>query len=98
MIETVEPENQLCVIRFTHVKGLEAIPFGSILITSASRSFSFSSIETFLLDPSDSREENDDEEIHVNVEYPSDTTIDPSQSEEFGQWERHTRVRSMLKR
>ena len=34
VIESVENDNHLCVVRFTHFNALEAIPFESIITTS----------------------------------------------------------------
>jgi len=34
VIESVENDNHLCIVRFTHFNALEAIPFESIITTS----------------------------------------------------------------
>ena len=52
VIESVENDNHLCVVRFTHFNALEAIPFESIITTSRIRLLNvqfqlFISLKTF---------------------------------------------------
>lgn len=63
-IETVESENHLCVVRFKHFDGFDAIPFGSMMITDSSTS-------TLLSD-----DENLDEEVPVTLEFRPTLNLD----------------------
>ena len=90
-IETVEPDNDLCVVRFTHFNGLEAIPFGSIRITSEFSPFAGHRSTPLVVDQPELIE-NIVDDVPVTLEFLPSVNFDSSQSDEFGQWERHTRV------
>ncbi|CAF4793458.1 unnamed protein product [Rotaria sp. Silwood1] len=80
VIESVENDNHLCVIRFTHFNALEAIPFESIITTNSS---------------DETQANNEDENLMNDVlnsiaDIPSSSTDQPRLGN-LGIWEKHTK-------
>jgi hypothetical protein len=102
VIESVENDNHLCVVRFTHFNALEAIQFESIITTSKIHSWTIPYKSTsFVLDTSEQIENNNDDENAADNDVSSSLADMPSSSTDsprlgnLGDWEKHTRVRNM---
>jgi hypothetical protein len=79
VIESIENDNHLCVVRFIHFNALEAIPFESIVTTSEQ-------IET------NNEDENlIDDVSNAITDIPSSSSNQPRLGN-LGDWEKHTRV------
>ncbi|CAF2911650.1 unnamed protein product [Rotaria sp. Silwood2] len=77
VIESVENDNHLCVVRFTHFNALEAIPFESIITTNE--------IQT------NNEDENLTNDILNSIaDIPSSSTDQPRLGN-LGVWEKHTK-------
>ncbi|CAF4065275.1 unnamed protein product [Adineta steineri] len=79
-IESVENDNHVCVVRFTHFNALEAIPFESIIPTN-----SFQQMET------NSEDENDDDDVSNAIQDIPSSSTDQPRLGNLGVWEKHTR-------
>lgn len=105
VIESVENDNHLCIVRFTHFNALEAIPFESLLTISKiiSTESSISTIVRFIgLDTvSESQTNNEDDDIGDDIpnsiaDIPSSSTDVPRLGN-LGTWEKHTKVRRFIR-
>ncbi|CAF0893753.1 unnamed protein product [Rotaria sordida] len=80
VIESVENDNHLCVVRFTHFNALEAIPFESIITTNTS-----DEIQT-----NDEDEDITNDVFNSMADIPSSSTDQPRLGN-LGVWEKHTK-------
>ncbi|CAM4923752.1 unnamed protein product [Rotaria socialis] len=82
VIESVENDTHICVIRFTHFNALEAIPFESLITTNTSN--------TIQTNDDNENVEEDDAVINSIADMPSSSTDVPRLGN-LGVWEKHTK-------
>ncbi|UJR15461.1 hypothetical protein I4U23_002404 [Adineta vaga] len=80
VIESVENDNQQCVVRFTHFNALEAIPFESLMTTN-----------TFVQTEINSDNDDANDEVSSPIDDMPRTSSDQPRLGNLGVWEKHTK-------